>query len=75
MNIIKTLFPGGAITTSDESLELRIRTLRGQGVDPERRYYFPVTGYNFRLTNLACALLCAQLERKEEIIARRRQIF
>lgn len=44
-------------------------------MDPRRRYYFPVTGYNFRLTNVACALLCAQLEQRERIIGRRREIF
>jgi len=44
-------------------------------MDPQRRYYFPVTGYNFRLTNVACAILCAQLERHEQMINRRRQIF
>ncbi len=66
---------GGAVTVSDSQLELRIRTLRGQGVDPSRRYFFPVTGYNFRLTNIACALLCAQLERSDEIIARRNHIY
>jgi perosamine synthetase len=74
-NKIFTCGEGGAITLSDPHLELRTRTLRGQGMDPQRRYYFPVTGYNFRLTNLACAILCAQLERHEEIIKRRRQIF
>lgn len=74
-NKIFTSGEGGAITLSDPNLELRIRTLRGQGVDPNRRYYFPVTGYNFRLTNLACALLCAQLERHEQLIALRREIF
>lgn len=66
---------GGAITLNDRQLEVRTRTLRGQGMDPQRRYYFPVTGYNFRLTNLACAVLCAQLERRAEIIARRHAIF
>ncbi len=66
---------GGAITLSDPQLELRIRTLRGQGMDPCRRYFFPVIGYNFRLTNVACAILCAQLERQEIIIGRRREIF
>ena len=46
---------GGALTMSDPPLELRARTLRGHGiVDPKRRYFFPVTGYNFRLTNVAC---------------------
>jgi len=31
-------------------------------------------GYNYRMTNVACALLCAQLERYQKIIARRRAI-
>jgi perosamine synthetase len=74
-NKIFTCGEGGAITLDNPHLELRTRTLRGQGVDPTRRYYFPVTGYNFRLTNVACAMLCAQLERHEQIIKRRRQIF
>lgn len=66
---------GGAVTMSDPHLELRTRTLRGQGVDPQRRYFFPVTGYNFRLTNVACAILCGQIERREQIVKRRREIF
>jgi len=74
-NKILTSGEGGAVTVSDPHLELRMRTLRGQGVDPHRRYYFPVTGYNFRMTNIAAALLCAQLERKEVIVAKRRQIY
>lgn len=74
-NKIFTCGEGGAITLSDPHLELRTRTLRGQGMDPERRYYFPVTGYNFRLTNVACAILCAQIERRERILAWRRDLF
>src|SRR6202011_813090 len=74
-NKIFTCGEGGAITLSNPHLELRARTLRGQGMDPKRRYYFPVTGYNFRLTNVACAMLCAQLERHEQIVARRRAIY
>ncbi len=74
-NKIFTCGEGGALTVNDRQLEKRLRTLRGQGVDPERRYFFPVIGYNFRLTNIACALLCAQLERYDQIVARRRAIF
>ena len=66
---------GGAVTYTDPRLDLRLRMLRGQGMDPRRRYHFPVTGYNYRLTNLACAILCAQLERRDAILARRRAIF
>jgi perosamine synthetase len=66
---------GGALTTDSSELEEKARLLRGQGMDPKQRYYFPITGYNYRLTNVACALLCAQLERSEALIARRREIF
>lgn len=74
-NKVVTSGEGGALTLSDPKLELRARTLRGQGMDPKRRYYFPVTGYNFRLTNVACAILCAQLERRATILQRRQQLY
>ncbi|MHB8066505.1 MAG: DegT/DnrJ/EryC1/StrS family aminotransferase [Desulfobaccales bacterium] len=73
-NKIITCGEGGALTLDDKKLETRLRTLRGQGMDPERRYFFPVTGYNFRLTNLASAILCAQLERHEQMMALRKKI-
>lgn len=74
-NKIVTCGEGGAITTEKPALEARIRLLRNQGMDPERRYFFPVVGYNYRLTNVACALLCAQLEKRERLIQRRREIY
>jgi perosamine synthetase len=74
-NKIFTCGEGGALALNDPSLELRARTLRGQGMDPKRRYYFPVTGYNFRLTNLAAAILCAQIERRHEILNKRMHVF
>lgn len=74
-NKIITCGEGGAITLNDSRMELHLRTLRGHGMDPRRRYFFPVTGYNYRLTNVACAMLCAQLQRREEIFSRRREVF
>ncbi len=74
-NKIFTSGEGGAITLNDPVLERRLRILRGQGMDPERRYYFPIVGYNYRLTNVACALLCAQLERRDALLRKRREIF
>ena len=74
-NKILTSGEGGAITLDDPALEHRARLLKGQGVDPDRRYVFPITGYNYRLTNLACALLCAQLERATELVAKRRALY
>jgi perosamine synthetase len=74
-NKMITCGEGGAVTFDDDRMATRLRSLRGQGMDPTRRYYFPITGYNFRLTNVAAALLCAQIERLPEIAGRRRDIF
>lgn len=74
-NKLITCGEGGAILTSDPQLDLRLRLLRGQGMDPEKRYYFPMVGYNFRLTNVAAAILCAQLEHKEVIWSQRQRIY
>ncbi|MFX3635402.1 MAG: DegT/DnrJ/EryC1/StrS family aminotransferase [Candidatus Pristimantibacillus sp.] len=61
-NKIITTGEGGMITTDDEQLASTIRTLRGQGIDPKRKYWFPVIGYNYRMTNMQAAVGCAQLE-------------
>lgn len=65
---------GGAVVLSSPELEAKARLIRGQGMDPARRYYFPIVGNNFRLTNVACAILCAQLERRDSMLRRRRAI-
>jgi perosamine synthetase len=74
-NKILTSGEGGALTTNDDDLNARMKLYRGQGMDLGRRYFFPVVGYNYRLTNIAAALLCAQMERRHEIFHRRVEIF
>lgn len=73
-NKVITSGEGGALATSDGELADRMRLIRGQGMDPARRYFFPITGHNFRLTNIAAAILCAQLERRDEILADRARV-
>jgi perosamine synthetase len=70
-NKILTSGEGGAVTVDDPELERRMRLFRGQGMDPQRRYYFIEIGYNYRLTNVSSAILCAQLERADALIAAR----
>ncbi len=66
---------GGAITLSDKKLESFIRMICSHGMDTQRRFFFPVVGFNYRLTNMAAGLLCAQLERHEAILNKRNEIF
>lgn len=65
------------VVTENEELSNKIRYLKGQGMDPARRYWFPMIGYNYRMTNIAAAIGLAQLEksswheqRRSEIVAR-----
>lgn len=73
-NKLITTGEGGMVTTRDRDLARRMRLLRGQGMDPQRRYWFADLGFNYRMTNLAAAIGCAQLERIDTLIERRRQI-
>jgi len=73
-NKIVTCGEGGAVTFSSDRLVGRMRMLRGHGMDPGRRYHFPLVGFNYRMSNLTAAVACAQLERRDAILARRRAI-
>lgn len=74
-NKIFTSGEGGAITFNDDALLERAKMLRSQGNDPNRRYVHQIVGYNYRMTNVAAAILCAQIERADDIIGRRTEIF
>ncbi len=73
-NKIITTGEGGMVVTNDDSLARKVNQLKGQGMDPNRRYWFPMVGYNYRMTNVAAAIGLAQLERVDWHIARRREI-
>jgi perosamine synthetase len=74
---------GGAITTDDQELATRMRTFRNHGITTDHRqrehagsfFYEQVElGYNYRLTDLQCALGLAQLPRVPVFTARRQAI-
>ncbi|MBI4917333.1 MAG: DegT/DnrJ/EryC1/StrS family aminotransferase [Acidobacteria bacterium] len=73
-NKIITTGEGGMVLTSDDDLARRVFQLKGQGVDPTRRYWFPVVGYNYRMTNIAAAIGLAQLERIDWQLERRAEV-
>ena len=73
-NKIVTTGEGGMVTTNDDELAAKLRLYRGQGMDPNRRYWHPVIGYNYRMTNIAAAIGCAQLERVDEALERRKRL-
>ncbi len=70
-NKIITTGEGGMVTTNDDELAEKLRLFRGQGMDPKRRYWFPVVGYNYRMTNIAAAIGVAQMETIDKALASR----
>lgn len=73
-NKILTTGEGGMLVTESDELAERARLLRAHGMASDRRYWHPVLGYNFRLTNLQAAVGLAQLERAEKLLERRQEI-
>ena len=73
-NKILTTGEGGMVTTDDPELAQTLRLIRSQGQDPNRRYWFPVVGYNYRMTNIAAAIGLAQLEKVDAHLNSRRSI-
>lgn len=61
-NKIITSGEGGMLTTNDDALYERMKHLRSQGVDPNKRYWHTDIAYNYRMTNLQAAVGLAQLE-------------
>lgn len=73
-NKIITTGEGGIIVTNNKEWTDKAMWLRDHGMSKERRYWHPVVGYNYRMTNLQAALGVAQMERIEEFIAAKRQL-
>lgn len=73
-NKIVTTGEGGMVTTNDEDLAENLRLFRGQGMDPNRRYWFPVIGFNYRMTNIQAAIGVGQMEGIDRAIAHRDKI-
>ncbi len=65
---------GGMVLVDDPRLADRLRSLRNLALSPHRRFFHEELGFNFRLTNLQAALGLAQLERIDEIVARKRRL-
>lgn len=62
---------GGALITRDSELAARLAGLRNHGREYGMKYYHPVLGYNFRISEFQAGLLRVQLSRLEEQLERK----
>jgi len=74
---------GGMVSTGDDDLAARLRSFRNHGLETDFREraargatYSPMVelGYNYRLTDIQCALGLSQLARLESLLKRRTRI-
>ena len=74
---------GGMVSTNDARLAETLRRFRNHGISSEARqrqeagqwfYEMVLLGFNYRLTDIACALGLSQLEKLDANLARRREI-
>lgn len=68
---------GGMLVTNNPGLYEKVLTLNnhGRARGEKRQFWASVVGYKFKMSNIQAAIGCAQLERIEELCARRREIF
>lgn len=68
---------GGMFVTDDPELYETVLTLSNHGrVRGQTRQFWPDTvGFKYKMSNLQAALGCAQLERLDDLVARKREIF
>jgi perosamine synthetase len=67
---------GGLIITNSKKIADFCRSIKNQGraVGVDAQYPFVRLGYNYRLSDINCALGIAQFERLEEILAKRKYV-
>lgn len=73
-NKIMTTSGGGMLLSNDAGLVDHARKLSTQSREPVPWYEHTEIGYNYRLSNVLAALGRGQLERLDDMIARRREI-
>ena len=72
-NKVLTCGEGGTVTTDDEALAARVRSMRGYCFDPRYHFWHTEIGHSMRMSGLAAALLSSQVDRAEELVASRQE--
>jgi len=71
---VMTSVEGGMFVTDDEELAKKTRVIRNQGEAIGKKYFHPVVGHNYRMSDLHGAVGGAQFKKLPWLLERRREI-
>lgn len=68
---------GGIVVTNSEHVIERARILNDHGRDPKigKAFWMSEYGYKYKMSNLQAAMGCAQIERADELLQKKREVF
>lgn len=67
-----TTVEGGIVLTNDEELAEKMRLLRSFGMNKREKFYHPILGYNYKMSDIHAAIGLVQLRKLDNYIQRRR---
>jgi perosamine synthetase len=73
-NKVITTGEGGMCLTDDDELVNKMRILRDHGMNPDKKYWHDVVGFNYRMTNLQAAIGVAQIRKIGRFLEKKRNI-
>lgn len=68
---------GGMLVTGDDGLATKLRSLHNHGRRPgQQKQFWPEDiGFKYKMANVQAAIGCAQMERVDALVSRKREIF
>ena len=73
-NKILTTGEGGMVTTNDEELANKVRSLKSLAFGAKDKFQHESVGFNYRMTNIQAAIGCEQVKNADKLINRRIEI-
>ena len=70
---LMTTVEGGIAVTNDAELAEKMRILRNLGSDRDRKFYHPLLGYNYKMSDIHASIGVIQLKKLDQYILRKRK--
>jgi perosamine synthetase len=68
-----TTVEGGMALTNNEELAEKMRSLRNFGMHKQKKFYHPLLGFNYKMSDIHAAIGLAQLSKLDKYIQRKRE--